>query len=153
MNTEKENSPYDPNEEAYPSEVQFDDSKFQEEITGKDVIGLLSNPEILNSITDITKNLCSTIVTWKEIERDMHLMDVKLESFLAEMDYNLSKYRVSAPIIEKQLNFVNDKISQILDHVLKMNAETESEINMKMRMLSMAEDYLDKLSAMMIKLL
>ena len=83
----------------------------------------------------------------------MHLMDVKLESFLAEMDYNLSKYTLSVPVVERQLNFVNDKISQILDHVLKMNAETENEINMKMRMLSMAEDYLDKLSTMMIKLL
>ena len=152
MSTENENSSYK-DEEVYPSETQFDDSKYPEEITGNDVIGLLSNPEIMNSITDITKSVCSAAITWKEIERDMHLMDVKLESFLAEMDYNLSKYTLSVPVVERQLNFVNDKISQILDHVLKMNAESENEINMKMRMLSMAEDYLDKLSTMMIKLL
>ena len=153
MSTENENSSYETNEEAYPSKMQFHDSKYSVEITGKDVVDVLSNPEIMNSITDITKNVCSAVVSWKEIERDMHLMDVKLESFLAKMDYNLSKYKLSVPVVEKQLNFVNDKISQILDHVLEMKAESEDEINMKMRMLSMAEDYLDKLSAMMIKLL
>lgn len=153
MSIEKKKSSYETKEEAYPSETYFDDSRYSVEITGKDVVDIISNPEIMNSIKDITNNVCSTVLSWKEIERDMHLMDVKLESFLAEMDYNLSKYTLSVPVVEKQLNFVNEKISQILDHVLKMNAETENEINMKMRMLSMAEDYLDKLSAMMIKLL
>ena len=56
MSTENENSSYK-DEEVYPSETQFDDSKYPKEITGNDVIGLLSNPEIMNSITDITKNL------------------------------------------------------------------------------------------------
>jgi len=69
------------------------------------------------------------------------------------MDFELDKYKTSIPVVEKQLDFVNQQISKILDHVLTMEAKTESEINMKMRMMESSENYLDKLSTMMMKLI
>ena len=83
----------------------------------------------------------------------MHTMDVQFNAFIAKMDFELDKYKTSIPVVEKQLDFVNQQISKILDHVLAMDAKTESEINMKMRMMESSENYLDKLSTMMMKLI
>jgi hypothetical protein len=55
--------------------------------------------------------------------------------------------------VEKQLDFVNDQMGKMLDHVLAMDAKTEKEIDLKMRLLETTENYLDKLSGMMLKLL
>ena len=83
----------------------------------------------------------------------MHTMDIQFNAFIAKMDFELDKYKTSIPVVEKQLDFVNQQISKILDHVLTMEAKTESEINMKMRMMESSENYLDKLSTMMMKLI
>lgn len=112
------------------------------------------NPnDIVARIESIAGNICDTVTSWKTMDMKMHEMDVQLKAFLGKMDFDLAKYRVSVPVVEKQLNFVNEQIAKILDAVLIMQADTESEMKMKMRMLDTSENYLDKLSSMMIKLL
>ena len=109
--------------------------------------------DFVGNIKDISTKVCDTIISWKEMDVQMHQLDVQFDTFIAKIDYELSMYRERIPVVEKQLNFVNDQMSKILDHVLTMDAETESEINMKMRLLDTSERYLDKLSGMMMKLL
>ena len=118
--------------------------------------GSLQNvdPErIAGHIESIAGNICDTVTSWKTMDMKMHEMNVQLQAFIGKMDYELAKYRVNAPVVEKQLNFVNEQIAKILDAVLVMKADTEVEMQMKMRMLDSSEEYLDKLSSMMMKLL
>ncbi len=107
----------------------------------------------LDTIRDITSSVCNAVTSWKQIDAQMHTMDIQFNAFIAKMDFELDKYKTSIPVVEKQLDFVNQQISKILDHVLTMEAKTESEINMKMRMMESSENYLDKLSTMMMKLI
>lgn len=106
----------------------------------------------LSTFKDITESVCASITSWKQIDLEMHRMDITFNSMIAKLDYDLDKYRASLPVVERQLDFVNQQIGRIMDHVLTMDATTESEMNMKMRLLDSAENYLDKLSSMMMKL-
>lgn len=106
----------------------------------------------LSKLKDITESVCASITSWKQIDLEMHRMDFIFNSMIAKFDYDLDKYRTSLPVVERQLDFVNQQIGRIMDHVLTMDATTESEMNMKMRLLDSAENYLDKLSTMMMKL-
>lgn len=106
----------------------------------------------LSKLKDITESVCASITSWKQIDLEMHRMDFIFNSMIAKFDYDLDKYRTSLPVVERQLDFVNQQIGKIMDHVLTMDATTESEMNMKMRLLDSAENYLDKLSTMMMKL-
>ena len=105
------------------------------------------------ALCDITTHVCDCVTSWKQMDLEMHRMDVELDAFIAKASYDLEKYKESIPVVEHQLNFVNEQISKILDHVLLMDAKTDVELKMKMRMLDSSENYLDKLSSMMMKLL
>ena len=84
------------------------------------------NPnDIVARIESIAGNICDTVTSWKTMDMKMHEMDVQLKAFLGKMDFDLAKYRVSVPVVEKQLNFVNEQIAKILDAVLIMQADTE----------------------------
>ena len=124
-----------------------------QEYSGEGALPTAGGGDPLDSIKEITSSVCNAVTTWKQIDAQMHTMDVQFNAFIAKMDLELDKYKTSIPVVEKQLDFVNQQISKILDHVLAMDAKTESEINMKMRMMESSENYLDKLSTMMMKLI
>ncbi len=134
--------------------AEYDDEGGLTEYTGDgDLVPQGPGADPIDTIKDITTHVCNSITTWKQIDAQMHTMDIQFNVFLTRMEHDLEKYKTSIPVVEKQLNFVNEQISKILDHVLTMNAETETEINMKMRMLETSENYLDRLSTMMMKLI
>ena len=107
----------------------------------------------IQSIKEIVSTVCSSVTSWKQIDLEMLRLDVMFNSVIAKLDFDLEKYKASIPIVEKQLDYVNVQIGKILDHVLTMEAKTESEICMKMRLLESSEKYLDRLSSMMMKLI
>ena len=106
-----------------------------------------------NNLSDITGKIMDSVNSWKEMDFQMHQMDIQFNLFLTKVDFELSKYKERVPVVEKQLDFVNDQMGKMLDHVLAMDAKTEKEIDLKMRLLETTENYLDKLSGMMLKLL
>ena len=106
-----------------------------------------------NNLSDITGKIMDSLNSWKELDFQMHQMDIQFNLFLTKVDFELSKYKERVPVVEKQLDFVNDQMGKMLDHVLAMDAKTEKEIDLKMRLLETTENYLDKLSGMMLKLL
>ena len=69
------------------------------------------------------------------------------------MDTNLEAYKSRLPIIEKQLDAVNMNLGKILDAVLMMDVQTESQIEMKMKMMDRIDLFLNTISTTMIKLL
>lgn len=106
-----------------------------------------------NNLSDITGKIMDSMNSWKEMDFQMHQMDIQFNLFLTKVDFELSKYKERVPVVEKQLDFVNDQMGKMLNHVLAMDAKTEKEIDLKMRLLETTENYLDKLSGMMLKLL
>lgn len=106
-----------------------------------------------NNLSDITGKIMDSVNSWKEMDFQMHQMDIQFNLFLTKVDFELSKYKERVPVVEKQLDFVNSQMGKMLDHVLAMDAKTEKEIDLKMRLLETTENYLDKLSGMILKLL
>ena len=106
-----------------------------------------------NNLSDITGKIMDSVNSWKEMDFQMHQMDIQFNLFLTKVDFELSKYNERVPVVEKQLDFVNSQMGKMLDHVLAMDAKTEKEIDLKMRLLETTENYLDKLSGMILKLL
>lgn len=109
--------------------------------------------ECLQSIQVLTENVCSSITAWKEIDKEMLAMDLHFRAFEKEMDTNLEAYKSRLPIIEKQLDAVNMNLGKILDAVLMMDVQTESQIEMKMKMMDRIDLFLNTISTTMIKLL
>ena len=93
--------------------------------------------ECLQSIQVLTENVCSSVTAWKEIDKEMLAMDLHFRAFEKEMDTNLEAYKSRLPIIEKQLDAVNMNLGKILDAVLMMDVQTESQIEMKMKMMDL----------------
>ena len=109
--------------------------------------------ECLQSIQVLTENVCSSVTAWKEIDKEMLAMDLHFRAFEKEMDTNLEAYKSRLPIIEKQLDSVNLNLGKILDAVLMMDVQTESQIEMKMKMMDRIDLFLNTISTTMIKLL
>lgn len=109
--------------------------------------------QLSSNLSDITGKILDSVTSWKEMDFQMHQMDIQFNLFLTKVDFELLKYKERIPVVEKQLDFVNSQMSKMLDHVLALDAKTEMEVDMKMRLLESTEKYLDKLSGMMLKLL
>lgn len=108
--------------------------------------------QTIEQVKDITTHILASVTTWKEIDLQMHTMDVQLTAFLAKLDFDLDKYKESIPVVKQNLEFVQSQISKILDKALSMEANTESEINLQSRLMEMSNSFLDRLTDMMIKL-
>jgi hypothetical protein len=116
-------------------------------------LGIQDIQALTDRIGDITTKLCDSVTTWKQMDYQMHQMDIQFNLFMAKVDYDLTKYTNRLPIVEKQLDFVNSQMEKILNHALAMGTETEIEIDLKMKLLDQSEKYLDKLSSMMMQLM
>ena len=114
---------------------------------------LTSATEGLNNINSLADNILTTVSSWKQMERDMHRMDVQFNAYLAKLDSDLEQYKISAPIVSKQLDRVNDLMSRILDKVVDMDVKNELDMQNKNRMMDSLDSYIDKMAEMMVKLL
>ena len=124
-----------------------------------DIIKLDTIPELttategLNNINTLADSILTTVSSWKQMERYMHAMDVQFNAYLAKLDSDLEQYKISAPIVSKQLDRVNDLMSRILDKVVDMDVKTELDMQNKNRMMDSLDSYIDKMAEMMVKLL
>ena len=97
--------------------------------------------------------ICNAFVSWKEIDLQMHQVEVQFDYLSKQLDINLEMYKARAPIVGKQLDNVSRAMEKILDKVLEMDAVSEMEMNMKMKYMEMVDNYMNNLSSMMAKLL
>lgn len=100
-----------------------------------------------------TDKLCSSVTTWKEIDLQMHQMDLQFNAYIAGVEADYAKFKRKMPVVEKQLDEINKNMGKLLDRALEMDAETELEIKMKLRYLDMVEKYMDNLSAVIMQML
>ena len=88
----------------------------------------------IDSCGSVVDRICAGVTAWKEID-------------------NLDKYKSRIPVIEKQLDAVNSGLGKILDYVIAMDAKTEAEMEMKMRMMERIDLFLNTISTTMMNLL
>lgn len=109
--------------------------------------------DTFNNINGLANSICGAVTTWKQIDCQMHEMDVQFDMFSKQIDASIEIHRQNAPIVSKQLDAISNMMSRILDKVLVMEASTESEINDKMRLMDSVDQYVDKITTIMTKLL
>jgi len=107
----------------------------------------------LNSLQSVVSSVGSSVTAWKEIDKQMLEMNLHFETFSKELDVNLDKYKTRIPLIEKQLDAINGNLSKMLDYVLTLNAETDQEMDFKMRMMDRIDVFLNTISTTMMNLL
>ena len=114
---------------------------------------LTTATERLNNINALADNILTTVNSWKQMQRDMHSMDVQFNAYLAKLDNDLQQYKISAPIVSKQLDRVSDLMGRILDKVVSMDVKTELDLQDKNRMRDSLDSYIDRMAEMMVQLL
>lgn len=114
---------------------------------------LVNATECFNVIQSLSDNITSAVTNMMELQKDMHQMDVQFNAYVASLDAELARHKGNLPIVEKQLDKINQMMDKVLDKVLSMDANTEKEMDMKMKYMESLENFTDKIATMMIKLL
>ncbi len=114
---------------------------------------LQSAENAMNSIKSVVDSVGSSIVAWKEIDKEMLSMTLHFERFAKELDTDLSKYKARIPLVEKQLDAINANLTKMLDFVLAMEPKSEQEMDFKMKMMDRIDSFMNMLSSTMMNLL
>lgn len=114
---------------------------------------LIEANNCINNINEVCERISNIAYSWMDMQREMHIMDLQFNAYMANLDNNLEKYKISAPIVNKQLENLDNIMNRIVDKVIDMNVETELDMTNKMRMMDSLDSYIDKVATMMIKLL
>lgn len=109
--------------------------------------------QCFDAIYNIANGISDVANTWADLQRDMHQMDLQFAAYMGNLEVNLEKYRISAPVVSKQLDGLQNIMNKILDKVLEMDATNDIQMQNKMRLMDSVDGYVDKLATMMIKLL
>ena len=114
---------------------------------------LQSANNCLAQINDIGNKVVAISQSWADMQLDMHKLDLQFDAYIAGLNNNLERYRISAPIVNEQLNNVDRVMNRILDKVLEMDVKTSLDMENKTRMMDSLDSYIDKIATMMINLL
>lgn len=114
---------------------------------------LQSANNCLAQINDIGNKVVAISQSWADMQLEMHKLDLQFDAYIAGLNNNLERYRISAPIVNEQLNNVDRVMNRILDKVLEMDVKTSLDMENKTRMMDSLDSYIDKIATMMIKLL
>ena len=114
---------------------------------------LIEANNCITNINEVCERISNIAHSWMDMQREMHIMDLQFNAYMANLDNNLEKYKISAPIVSKQLENLDNIMNRIVDKVIDMNVETELDMTNKMRMMDSLDSYVDKVATMMIKLL
>lgn len=109
--------------------------------------------QCFDTMCKLADGISNVANTWADLQRDMHQMDLQFSAYMGNLEVNLEKYRISAPIVSKQLDGLQNIMNKILDKVLEMDATNDMQMQNKMRLMDSVDGYVDKLATMMIKLL
>ena len=80
-------------------------------------------------------------------------MDVQFNAYVSSLEANLERHRVNVPVISKQLDMLQDKMSKVLDKVIEKDVKTDMDMQEKSRLMDSLDSFVDKISTLMIKLL
>lgn len=114
---------------------------------------LASANDCFNSLCTLSDGIADISKSWTDLERDIHAMDLQFNAYMRNLEVDLEKYKISAPIVCKQLDKLQDKMGAVMDKVVDMDVTNELEFKTKSRMMDSVDKYIDSLASMMIKLL
>ena len=114
---------------------------------------LVSLENTCNAVCNIADSLSNVQNTWADLQRDIHLMDVQFEAYMGSLEANLERHRINVPLISRQLDLLQDKMSRVLDRIIEKDVQTDMDMQEKSRLMDSLDSYVDKLSTLMIKLL
>lgn len=114
---------------------------------------LIEANNCIANINEVCDRISNIAYSWMDMQKEMHIMELQFSAYMANLDNNLEKYKISAPIVNKQLENLDNIMNRIVDKVIDMNVETELDMTNKMRMMDSLDSYIDKVATMMIKLL
>ena len=106
-----------------------------------------------NAVCNIVDGLANVQKTWADLQRDIHLMDVQFEAYMGSLEANLERHRINVPLISRQLDLLQEKMSRVLDRIIEKDVQTDMDMQEKSRLMDSLDSYVDKLSTLMIKLL
>lgn len=114
---------------------------------------LASANDCFNSLCTLSDGIADISKSWTDLERDIHAMDLQFNAYMRNLEVDLEKYKISAPIVCKQLDKLQDKMGAVMNKVVDMDVTNELEFKTKSRMMDSVDKYIDSLASMMIKLL
>lgn len=114
---------------------------------------LASANDCFNSLCTLSDGIADISKSWTDLEREIHAMDLQFNAYMRNLEVDLEKYKISAPIVCKQLDKLQDKMGAVMDKVVDMDVTNELEFKTKSRMMDSVDKYIDSLASMMIKLL
>lgn len=106
-----------------------------------------------NAVCNVVDGLANVQKTWADLQRDIHLMDVQFEAYMGSLEANLERHRINVPLISRQLDMLQEKMSKVLDRIIEKDVQTDMDMQEKSRLMDSLDSYVDKLSTLMIKLL
>ena len=106
-----------------------------------------------NAVCKVADSLSNIQATWADLQRDIHLMDVQFEAYMGSLEANLERHRINVPLISRQLDLLQEKMSRVLDRIIEKDVQTDMDMQEKSRLMDSLDSYVDKLSTLMIKLL
>lgn len=113
---------------------------------------LMQATECFNSIDEIGDKIINCANSVMDLQREMHMMDLQFNAYVAKLDSDLEKHKVDLPTLEKQLDKINDRMDRILDKVLEMETNTEKEIDEKNKMMEMLMRNNETITSLIMKL-
>lgn len=105
------------------------------------------------AVCNVADSVANIGNTWADLQRDIHLMDVQFNAYVSSLEANLERHRVNVPVISKQLDMLQDKMSKVLDKVIEKDVKTDMDMQEKSRLMDSLDSFVDKISTLMIKLL
>ncbi|MCX7735977.1 MAG: hypothetical protein N2319_04630 [Candidatus Kapabacteria bacterium] len=111
--------------------------------------------DVIQNVSIIWQCTLDTVRAVKEIDLIMKQMDVNLEMYLKDSQISLEKFKTNAPILEKQLDNISNRIDKILDKALAIDSKNCELIDLELRskLITQVRDWSDHLSSMMMKLM
>ena len=104
-----------------------------------------------NAVCNVADGLANVQKTWADLQRDIHLMDVQFEAYMGSLEANLERHRINVPLISRQLDMLQEKMSKVLDRIIEKDVQTDMDMQEKSRLMDSLDSYVDKLSTLMIK--
>lgn len=113
----------------------------------------MTTEQILNEINIIGDKIVSVANNIATIHKEMHIMDLQFEAYIASLDNDIEKRQLNAPIVSKQLDSLGNMMNRILDRVLQMEVNTPLDMEHKMRMMEIVDRYLNQIGNLTMQLL
>jgi hypothetical protein len=135
---------------------RFDSSVTNIRETAQEInAGINRAGEIVDTVSTLWNCTLETYYAVKELDVLMKQMDCTLEMYLQDTAISLEKFKTSAPILEKQIDKISDRIDRILDKALTIDSKNCEMVDLELRtkLITQVRDWSDHISSLLMKLM